>query len=80
MSHPRQPRSVTERPEDEHGVAAHVPGWIHRHGYRLLVLALFATFLACFARRKRSGSRCSASPASRDRRARSRPRPSASPC
>ena len=45
----RQPRSVTERPEDEPGVAPLGPGWIHRHGYRLLVLALLATFLACFA-------------------------------
>ena len=40
---------MTERPEHEPGVAPHVPGWIHRHGYRLLVLSLLATFLACFA-------------------------------
>ena len=40
---------MTERSEDEHGVAPHVPGWVHRHGYRLLVLSLLATFLACFA-------------------------------
>ena len=40
---------MTERPEDEPGVAPRVPGWIHRHGYRLLVLSLVATFLACFA-------------------------------